>query len=326
MEAALRLASGARLRTPPNPWVGAVVLSPAGEIVGRGATQPPGGAHAEVVALRCAGELARGSTVVVTLEPCAHHGRTPPCVDALIAAGVAHVVVAVLDPDSRVAGRGVAALRAAGIEVTVGVGADEAAEQLAPYLHHRRTGRPYVVCKLATTVDGAIAAADGSSKWITGQTARADAHRLRAESGAVVVGAGTVRADDPALTVRHVAGRDPLRIALGGAPAGARIHPCVEWHGDVVTLVDALGRHDVLQVLVEGGGRTVRSFLDAGLVDRLVLYVAPRLMTGNDVVRMVAGPSATSIDGASRWRFAGARPLGDDLRIDLVPPHPDPEE
>jgi diaminohydroxyphosphoribosylaminopyrimidine deaminase / 5-amino-6-(5-phosphoribosylamino)uracil reductase len=148
-----------------------------------------------------AGADAAGSTLVVTLEPCSHHGRTPPCVDAIVAGGVARVVVGLLDPDPKVAGRGADALRDAGIDVEVGVGAESVAEQLAPYLHHRRTGRPYVVCKLATTLDGGLAAPDGTSQWITGVEARADAHRLRAESDAIVVGAGTVRADDPALTV-----------------------------------------------------------------------------------------------------------------------------
>src|SRR6476619_7296444 len=149
MQEALDAAAQVRTRTSPNPWVGAVVLSARGTLVGVGATEPAGGAHAEVIALRAAGDAARDATMVVTLEPCAHHGRTPPCVDAIVAAGIRHVVVAILDPDQRVAGRGVAALRTAGIEVTVGVLADAATAQLQPYLHHRRSGRPYVVCKLA---------------------------------------------------------------------------------------------------------------------------------------------------------------------------------
>ena len=319
MRLALDLGASARTRSSPNPWVGAVVVSTAGEVVGRGATEPAGGAHAEVIALRGAGELGRGATLVTTLEPCAHVGRTPPCVDALAAAGIAQVVVAIVDPDPRVAGRGIAALRAAGIGVTVGVMADDASAQLAAYLQHRRTGRPHVVCKLAITLDGAIAAADGRSKWITGEAARADAHRLRAESDAVIVGAGTVRADDPRLTVRHVDGRDPLRVVLGAVPATASLRPCLEWRGDPAGLVDDLGRRGVLQALVEGGARTVRSFLDADLIDRFVLYVAPRLMAGGDVVPMVAGPTATSIDLAWQGRFVGVCQLGEDLRIELVP-------
>lgn len=319
MELALEAAARVRTRTSPNPWVGAVVLSPGGEVVGVGATEPAGGAHAEAIALREAGDAARGGTLMVTLEPCSHHGRTPPCVDAVIGAGVRRVVVAIVDPDPRVAGRGVAALRAAQIDVEVGVLASRAAGLLAPYLHHRRTGRPYVVCKLAITIDGAIAAADGSSQWITGSEARTDAHRLRAESDAIIVGAGTVRADDPSLTVRHAEGRDPLRVVLGSAPAAARLRPCIEWTDDLPGLLDHLGGRGVLQALVEGGSKMVRSFFDLDLIDRYVLYVAPALMTGSTALPMVAGPSASSIDDVWRGRFDGVRQLGDDLRIDLVP-------
>lgn len=319
MQAALDAAAQVRTRTSPNPWVGAVVLSARGTLVGVGATEPAGGAHAEVIALRAAGDAARDATMVVTLEPCAHHGRTPPCVDAIVAAGIRHVVVAILDPDQRVAGRGVAALRTAGIEVTVGVLADAATAQLQPYLHHRRSGRPYVVCKLAITVDGAIAAADGSSQWITGAAARTDAHRLRAESDAIVVGAGTVRADDPSLTVRHVDGRDPLRVVLGAVPTDARAKPCLAWTGDAAGLLDYLGRLGILQVLVEGGARTVRSFFEPDLIDRFVLYIAPALFTGVDIVPMIAGPSARSLDDIWRGQFADVRRVGDDLRLDLLP-------
>ncbi|HYT38061.1 MAG TPA: bifunctional diaminohydroxyphosphoribosylaminopyrimidine deaminase/5-amino-6-(5-phosphoribosylamino)uracil reductase RibD, partial [Acidimicrobiia bacterium] len=213
MRRALELAASVRATTSPNPWVGCVIDPGAFE----GATQPPGGPHAELVALERAGDAARGATMVVTLEPCAHHGRTPPCVDAILAAGVAKVVVGVEDPDPNVQGRGIARLRQAGVEVEVGVCADEVRAQLAPYLKHRSTGRPWVVLKLAASADGRTAAPDGSSRWITGEAARADAHRLRAESDAVIVGAGTVRADDPELTVRAAEGRDPLRVVLGKA-------------------------------------------------------------------------------------------------------------
>ena len=319
METALEATAQVRTRTSPNPWVGAVVLSPAGDIVGVGATEPPGGAHAEVIALRAAGEAAVHGTLVVTLEPCAHHGRTPPCVDTIVAAGVTRVIIAVVDPDPLVAGRGITDLRAAGIDVEVGLLAAEATLQLEPYLHHRRTGRPYVVCKLATTIDGGIAAGDGSSRWITGVEARTDAHQLRAESDAIIVGAGTVRSDDPSLTVRHVDGRNPLRVVLGTAPAEAKVRPCLEWTGDLPALLDDLGRRGVLQAMVEGGSRTVRSFFDLDLVDRYVLYAAPALFTGTGAVPMIAGPSAKSIDAIWRGRFAGVRHLGPDLRIDLIP-------
>lgn len=219
MHRAVARAASARRVSAPNPWVGAVVLSAEGEVVGEGATAPPGGPHAEVVALAAAGERARGATAVVTLEPCTHHGRTAPCVHALAAAGVARVVVGLEDPDDRVAGRGVAALRAAGIEVEVGVGADAVRAQLAPYLHQRRTGRAYVVAKVAMSLDARTAAADGTSRWITGEAARADGHRLRAESQAVMVGAGTAIADRPRLTPRGVdgpLGPPPLRVLLDG--------------------------------------------------------------------------------------------------------------
>ena len=208
---AVELAAGVRASTSPNPWVGCVLVAADGRQV-EGATQPPGGAHAEAAALAEAaatGVDMRGATAYVTLEPCNHHGRTPPCADALIDAGVARVVVGVADPDPQVRGAGIERLRAAGVEVTTGVAAEVVTELLAPYVRHRETGRPYVVLKLAASLDGRTAAPDGTSRWITGEAARADAHRLRAESDAVLVGAGTVRADDPALTVRHVRGRDP---------------------------------------------------------------------------------------------------------------------
>ena len=316
MRAAIEAAAAVRTTTSPNPWVGTVVVDDAG-IVATGATQPPGGAHAEREALRHAGAAARGATLVTTLEPCSHTGRTPPCVDAIVDAGIHRVVVGIEDPDPKVAGQGIAALRAAGIEVAVGVEAPAIEAQLAPYLTHRRTGRPYVVLKLAATVDGRTAAPDGTSQWITGEAARADAHRLRAESDAVLVGAGTVRADDPSLTVRHVAGRDPLRVVLGRAPEGARIHPCVELSGDLGAVLDELGRRDVVQLLVEGGATVAHAFHAEGLVDRYVVYVAPAVMGGDDALGLFRGPAAPSIDALRRGRFVAVTPLGDDLRLDL---------
>ena len=198
-----------RLTAAPNPWVGCVVVA-GGEIVGRGFHHRAGEPHAEVHALREAGGRARGATVYVTLEPCSHHGRTPPCADALLDAGVDRVVVAVTDPDEKVAGRGIERLRAAGVAVDIGAGAGAANRSLAPYLHHRRTGRALCLLKTAASIDGRTAAADGTSQWITGPEARADAHRLRAESGAVVVGAGTAVADLPALTWRSLSFEEDL--------------------------------------------------------------------------------------------------------------------
>ncbi|MET0458083.1 MAG: bifunctional diaminohydroxyphosphoribosylaminopyrimidine deaminase/5-amino-6-(5-phosphoribosylamino)uracil reductase RibD [Ilumatobacteraceae bacterium] len=317
MRAAIAAASNVRTTTSPNPWVGAVVVDASGEIIGTGATQPPGGAHAEREALRHAGPSARRATLVTTLEPCNHTGRTPPCTEAVVAAGIARVVVGVEDPDPLVAGQGIAALRAAGIDVVVGVEADAVAAQLAPYLVHRRTGRPYVVLKLAASVDGRTAAPDGTSQWITGEAARADAHRLRAESDAVLVGAGTVRADDPSLTVRHVDGRDPLRVVLGRAPGGARIHPCLELGGDLGAVLDELGGRGVLQVLVEGGATVAHAFHAAGLVDRYVVYLAPAVFGGDDALGLFRGPAAPTIGALARGRFTSVSPLGDDVRLDL---------
>ena len=317
MRQALAVAASARIVAHPNPWVGCVLLTPSGRVV-TGATHAPGGHHAEAAALEAAGPDARGATAVVTLEPCCFHGRTPACADALIDAGIGRVVVGVVDPDPRVSGSGIDRLRAAGIDVRVGVLGDAVERQLEPYLHQRRTGRPYVVAKLAASLDGRTAAPDGSSRWITGSAARADVHALRAESDAVVVGAGTVRADDPALTVRHVDGPDPERIVLGLAPDGAAVRPCREHQGDVGDLLDDLGDEGMVQVLVEGGASVVGDLHRAGLVDRYVLYVAPAIFGGDDGVGVFAGPGATTIEDVWRGRIDEVRHVGDDLRIDVV--------
>ncbi len=319
---ALEVAETVRGSTSPNPWVGAVVVGPDGTATSTGATSPPGGPHAEVAALAAAGPAAAGATMYVTLEPCAHHGRTPPCVDAIVAAGVARVVVGVVDPDERVSGRGVAKLREAGVDVTVGVASQAVESSLGAYLKHRREGRPWVVLKLAATLDGRIAAPDGSSKWITGPEARADAHRLRAISDAVVVGAATVRADDPALTVRDAPGRDPMRVVLGdpGAVApGAKVHPALFHEGDLGELLDLLGGRGVLQLLVEGGARVAGEFHRLGLVDQYTIYFAPALMGGDDGLAMFAGPGASSMSAVTRGRIISVRSVGVDLRVDLVP-------
>lgn len=320
---ALDVGGSARLVAPPNPWVGCVVVGADG-VVHAGATAAPGGPHAEIVALRQAGPAARGATLYVTLEPCAHHGRTPPCVDAIVAAGVRRVVVAMTDPDRRVRGTGIAALRAAGLEVTVGVLEADARRQLLPYVKHRCTGRPYVVLKLGATLDGRIAAPDGSSRWITGPAARQDAARLRGESGAILVGAGTVRADDPRLTVRGADGRDsagnqPLRVVLGEVPPAARVEPALSLRGDLGAVLDGLGGRGVLQLLVEGGAHVAHDFHAAGLVDRYVLYLAAALAGGDDGLAMFAGPGAPSIERLWRGRIAGVERLDGDLRVDLEP-------
>lgn len=314
MRQAIAAAASVRGSTSPNPWVGAVV---AGHV---GATNPPGGPHAEIVALAAAGDAARGATLYSTLEPCSHHGRTPPCTEAIIAAGVSRVVVGIEDPDPLVAGQGIAALKAAGVDVTTGVCADEVTAQLAPYLKHRRTGHPWVVLKLAASLDGRTAAPDGTSQWITGEPARTDAHRLRAESDAVLVGAGTVRKDDPSLTVRHVDGSDPLRVVLGRAtstPATAKVEPALHLEGDLEDVLTTLGDKGVLQLLVEGGATVAHAFHRAGLVDRYVLYLAPALFGGDDAHPLFNGPGASTMDDVWRGEITSVERLGQDLKVEL---------
>lgn len=329
MGRAVRLAEGVRTRTSPNPWVGAVLVGADGTEV-EGATEPPGGDHAEAQALRraaVAGLDVRGATLVTTLEPCSHQGRTPPCADAIVAAGISRVVVGVLDPDPKVSGRGVERLRSAGVEVVVGVLAAEVEHQLACYLHHRLTGRPWVTLKLAATLDGRTAAPDGSSRWITGAEARADVHRERAEHDAVLVGAGTVRADDPELTVRSgdggeggESGRDPLRVVLGRAPDGAKVHPCLELSGELGDVLDRLGGSGVLSVLVEGGPTVAHAFSAADLVDRYLVYVAPALLGGDDGRPLLAGAGVPTMAAAWRGRFTSVERLGEDLRLEMARP------
>jgi diaminohydroxyphosphoribosylaminopyrimidine deaminase/5-amino-6-(5-phosphoribosylamino)uracil reductase len=300
MARAVALAEGGRGTTSPNPMVGAVLVLD-GRVVGEGFHRAPGEPHAEVAALAAAGPVAAGATCYVTLEPCAHQGRTPPCADALLQAGVTRVVAALPDPDRRVDGAGLARLRAAGVAVTVGVGADAAAEQNAAYLTHRRLGRPRVTLKAAASLDGKVAAPDGSSQWITGPAARADAHRLRAEADAVAVGAGTALADDPRLTARlpGYLGRQPLRVlidAAGRVGAGGQL-----FDGAAPTLVATTAAAPAAAVeawkaagaevlvcpdaLVDGGDRGVDlAALAAALATRGVLELlvegGPRLHAG----------------------------------------------
>jgi len=321
MRRAIELAAGVRGTTTPNPWVGAVVVPADGTSTFEGATAPPGGQHAEAQALSLAGDAARGSTLFTTLEPCVHFGRTPPCTDAIIEAGVARVVIGLQDPDTNVAGRGADALRAAGIEVTVGEQAAEVTAQLAPYLKHRTTGQPWVVLKMAATLDARTAAPDGTSRWITGPEARRDVHHLRAASDAVLVGAGTIRADDPELTVRlddGVERTQPLRVVLGSAPPGARVHPALELSGELSEVLDELGRRGILQLLVEGGARVAHDFHSAGMVDRYVIYLAPALFGGDDARPLFAGPGAGTIGDLWRGRLVSVAQLGEDLRVEVA--------
>ncbi len=308
----------ARFHAPPNPWVGALVVDGSGAVIATGHTQVPGESHAEVQALAAAGERAAGATLVVTLEPCCHVGRTGPCTEAIVAAGISHVIVGTMDPDPRVAGGGVAALRAAGITVTTGVEIEAVRAQLAPYIWQRVTGRPYVVAKIASTLDGVVAMADGTSQWITGPEARRDGHVLRAQSQAIIVGAGTVRSDNPTLTARlGDVVLSPLRVVLGSAPEGAAVRPCWERAGSLGAVLDELGEHDVVQVLIEGGPSTISAFLDEGLVNHVVWYQAPAFAGALDTVGALRGLTTGTLAQLRRARFTGVRQLGDDIRIDV---------
>ena len=318
MRLAVDTACTARLRSRPNPWVGAVVVAQNGEVF-TGATLEPGNAHAEIVALNAAAHHASDATLFSTLEPCNHTGRTGPCTQAIIDAGVSRVVVGTLDPDSKVSGSGVQQLRNAGITVDVGVLEQEVKQQLASYLHHRATGRPFVVLKMASTIDGRIAAADGSSKWITGETARKRVHQLRAESDAIVVGAGTVRADDPSLTVRDVDGPSPRRIVLGTIDASAKVHPCTQWTGTLPDLLDTLGKEGVVQLLVEGGARVAASFHREHLINQYIMHIAPVIAGGDDAAGVFAGPAASTMADMWRGRIVSTTNLDGDIEIILEP-------
>ena len=348
MDLALSLGARGLGRTWPNPSVGCVIVRD-GRIVGRGTTQRGGRPHAERVALTQAGEAARGATAYVTLEPCAHHGLTPPCADALIAAGLARVVVAAGDPDPRTAGAGLSRLAAAGIEVTAGVRAAEAARDHAPFLTRIRHGRPCVTLKLAATLDGRIATAAGESRWITGPEARRHVHALRLRSDAVMVGAGTARADDPDLTVRGMgAVPQPVRVVLSrrlDVPAGSRLGasarrvPVLMLHGPdapaeavaaweaagascaalpapggAIAPADALaalGARGVNALLVEGGGTLAASLLAAGLVDEMHVFSAGLVLGAEG--RPAVGPMhVAALARAPRLTLREVRAVGAD--------------
>jgi diaminohydroxyphosphoribosylaminopyrimidine deaminase / 5-amino-6-(5-phosphoribosylamino)uracil reductase len=361
MARALHLAARGLYSTPPNPAVGAVVLDARGAIVGEGWHRRAGEAHAEVLAFGAAGARARGGTLYVTLEPCSHHGRTPPCVDSVLEAGVQRVVAAMEDPNPRVAGTGLDRLRAAGVVVEVGVLEREARELNRGFVSRMSRGRPWVTLKLGASLDGRTALADGSSKWITSAAARADVQQLRARASAVLTGIGTVVADDPALTVREpdlqLYGREPLRVvfdARGQLPPHARvvtdarptllltsregaglqqahgIHP--ETHLVIEALpVDDAGRLDPVvamarlcerecnEVLVEGGPRLAGSFVAAGLVDELVVYLAPAVLGDTARPCFELPRPLQSLAEGRRFRFHDVRQVGPDVRLTLRP-------
>ncbi len=355
MERALQLAWKGLYSTDPNPRVGAVVVKD-GRIAGEGWHRRAGEPHAEVHALRQAGGDARGATVYVTLEPCCHHGRTPPCSEALIAAGVGRVVVAMQDPDPRVAGQGLAELRAAGIEVECGLLQQEAQLLNAGFISRMQRGRPRVCCKLAMSLDGRTAMASGESKWITSQRAREDVQRLRARSSAVMTGIGTLLADDPALDVRLAElgenPRQPLRVVLDRdlrTPAAARLlqRPgkvlifsagtaqgeraelirrgaelvTVPFHPGGVDLVEVmrqLALREVNELLLEAGATLSGAMLQAGLIDELVIYLAPHLM-GDQARGLFHLPGLESMQQRIPLEIREISPAGDDWRIRAVP-------
>ena len=348
MTAALDIGRRGLGTTAPNPSVGCVLVKE-GRVVGRGWTQPGGRPHAEAEALGRAGAEARGATAYVTLEPCAHHGRTPPCAEALIGAGVARVVTALEDPDSRVAGSGLARLAAAGIAVKSGVCADIAACDLGGYLMRQRAGRPRFSLKLATSLDGRIATAAGDSRWITGTLARARGHALRASHDAVLIGIGTALADDPMLTCRLPGvRRQTLRIVLDSQarlPADSRLaqtaaeHPVWKFttageaagnttgeapvrrfsaaadstgRPDPEAVAAALGAEGLNDVLVEGGGQVAASLMRAGLADRLYWFRAG-LVLGGDARPAVGALGLDRVADAGGWRLRSRKPCGGDL-------------
>jgi diaminohydroxyphosphoribosylaminopyrimidine deaminase/5-amino-6-(5-phosphoribosylamino)uracil reductase len=329
MRRAIELSARGLGTTSPNPAVGCVILDAAGEPAGEGWHEYAGGPHAEVNALAAAGDRARGGTAVVTLEPCDHQGRTGPCTQALLAAGVSAVVYAVADPNATAAG-GAETLRRAGVDVEGGVLADAASRVNEAWLHGVRTGRPFVVWKYASSLDGQIAAADGSSRWITGPEARRDVHRLRHELDAVAVGVGTVLADDPALTVRDLPDgaaprRQPLRVVLdrsGRTPAGAQVRDDA-----AETLVSAAKPAELLaelfdrgvrSLLLEGGPTVAGSFWAEGLVDKVVGYAAPVLL-GSGQWPVLRGTGQQSMADAVRLDVVEAVRLGDDFRLTAYP-------
>jgi diaminohydroxyphosphoribosylaminopyrimidine deaminase / 5-amino-6-(5-phosphoribosylamino)uracil reductase len=349
MRAALALARRSLGRTWPNPAVGCVIVRD-GRVVARGRTRDGGRPHAEADAIATASESLKGATAYVTLEPCAHHGRTPPCADALIAAGIGRVVSAMEDPDPRVSGQGHARLTAAGIAVEVGEGGAAAAEINAGFFLRVREGRPLFHLKMASSLDGRIATASGESRWITGEAARADGHRLRAKHDAILVGAGTVSADDPELTCRlpGLATYSPDRILLDSSAAlsatsklatTARATPVLLFHTgappsrieplrgkgidvieapangegrvDVAAVARMLGERGYSSVLIEGGGQVTATFLKAGLVDRISCYRAG-VVLGEDSRSAVGALALDRLDFAPRFRLVSSRPVGAD--------------
>ncbi len=346
MARAIALGEKGRITAPPNPWVGCVIVKD-GHIIGEGYHHKAGEPHAEVNALKQAGKNAEGATVYSTLEPCSHFGRTPPCAQALIDAKVSHVYIAVSDPDSNVSGKGCALLKNAGIGVTMGIQKKSGTESLAPYLHHRRTGRPYCVVKAAISLDGRTAAADNTSQWITCEAARGDAHRIRAESQAIIVGAGTALHDQPRLTVRNgpLPSQQPLRVVLdsfGRVPHTGPLfdtslaptvvfttkpHPAPQVETIIVSpssqgvdleeVMNHLGKRGIIQVMIEGGATLLGSVIQSPFVDSLVLYFGPRIL-GDKGLSLFQGMSINTLADAPHLRLYGIKQIGECIRAEYL--------
>ena len=288
-------------RPSPNPRVGAAIVRE-GKVISVGHHERAGEAHAEVDAIRNADGSIEGASLYVTLEPCNHQGRTGPCTEAILDTGIARVVIGCRDPAPHVAGA-IDRLKAAGVEVDVGLMEQECTALVADFAKHIRTGLPFVTLKAAVTLDGKIATRTGDSKWITGEEARAETHRMRDESDAILVGVGTVLADNPRLTVRHVGGRDPVRVVLD---ASLRTPPIAAVRGvDVNEVLKVLGGRDVVRLLVEGGSHVHGSFLDLGLADRAAIFIAPRIVGDAEAIPFAAGSGVESIERA--WRLVRTR-------------------
>ena len=347
MARALDLAERGRGRTSPNPMVGCVVVKD-GRVVGEGWHAVAGGPHAEIVALKQSGDAAQGATIYVSLEPCSHHGRTPPCVDAIKKHKPARVVAAMEDPNPQVAGQGIAALQSAGIAVDVGVLEDRARKLNEAFVKYITTGRPFVIAKCAMTLDGKIATRTGHSQWVTGEAARLEVHQLRDEVDAILVGSRTIMLDDPRLTARvpDKETRDPIRIIVdageyldserrifrheSAAPTWVAVPegrdfpeaddvlhvPSDESGIDMAALMEALGKREITSLLIEGGGATLASAFAAGIVDKVRFYIAPKIVGGADAVTPVEGEGAASMDEAVHLVDMTATRVGDDLRID----------
>jgi diaminohydroxyphosphoribosylaminopyrimidine deaminase/5-amino-6-(5-phosphoribosylamino)uracil reductase len=348
MARALQLAARGLFTTAPNPRVGCVIVKD-GRVVGEGWHERAGTPHAEIHALKAAGDAARGATVYVTLEPCSHHGRTPPCAEALIDAGVARVVAAMSDPNPLVAGGGISMLTLAGIRAEVGLMETEARALNPGFVSRMTRQRPWVRLKTASTLDGKTALANGASQWITGEAARADVQELRARACAILTGSGTVLADNPRMNVRDFdIGRQPLRVIVDSelrtlanaailpalivchhaAPtaraaleqAGAEVieMPGVNGRVDLAALLTLLAQRGINELHVEAGARLNGALLASKLVDEWVAYLAP-MAVGDDARGLFAQPSLTSLADAARFKLADVRQIGSDLRLTLLP-------